>query len=112
VDVTHVRLESLRRGFSARSGPEDVKHAQVLVEAFEKLPPIIVHRPTMAVIDEHHRVLAARMLQRPTMPAVFFDGDEDEAYVEAVRHNVAHGRPLNIQEREHAASRLIASHPN
>lgn len=110
--VTEVPLESLRRGFSARTGPEDVRHAQILVEAFAYLPPVVVHRKSMAVIDGNHRVLAARMLKRPTIPAVFFDGDEDEAYVEAVRHNVAHGRPLNLQERERAASHLIATHPD
>lgn len=110
--VTEVPLHLLRRGFSARCGPEDVKHAQVLVEAFEKLPPIIVHRRSMAVIDGNHRVLAAVILKRSTISAIFFDGDDDEAYVEAVRHNVAHGRPLNIQERERAACRLITTHPD
>lgn len=104
-------LESLRRGFSARFGSEDVKHAQALAETFDKLPPIVVHRATMNVLDGNHRVLAARMLRRTSIGAVYFEGNEDDAYVEAVRRNIAHGRPLTVRERERAAVRMLAAHP-
>ncbi len=110
--IVELPLDRLRRGVSPRAGEEDPKHVRALAETYSKLPPIVVHRATMTVIDGNHRVKAAKLLGRRTIAAVFFDGDEDDAYVEAIRCNVAHGRPLTLGERERAASRMIATHPD
>jgi hypothetical protein len=40
-----------------------------------------------------------------------FDGTMDEAFIEAVRHNVSHGKPLTRAERESAVKHILASHP-
>lgn len=41
----------------------------------------------------------------------FFDGDEKDAFVLAVRANIAHGLPLSLADRTSAAARIISSHP-
>lgn len=105
-----VLVEVLKPGLSPRLR-EDHAHARVLAERFEYLPPILVHRDTMAIIDGFHRHLAAQMLGRRTVTVAFFKGSEHEARVEAVRLNIAHGKPLTSEERERAAHRVIADHP-
>ncbi len=106
-----VQVAHLRSGQSPRSGRPDPRHVRALAETYAKLPPILVHRATMTVIDGTHRLEAARMLGCKTVPVVFFDGDEPEAYVEAVRCNIAHGRPLSITDRKNAAIHLLTSYP-
>jgi ParB-like chromosome segregation protein Spo0J len=54
-----------------------------------------------------HRAMAARSVGRSTIPAVMFDGDEAEARIEAVRSNIAHGKPLSLAEREAAAAGIL-----
>ncbi|GAA2266333.1 ParB N-terminal domain-containing protein [Streptomyces amakusaensis] len=75
------------------------------------LPPIVVHRATRRVIDGFHRLKAARLRGAETIEVRFFDGDEAEAFVLAVRLNVAHGLPLALADRKRAAERIIATHP-
>ena len=104
-------MSDLRTGLSPRTGGPDPNHARALAERFEELPPILVHGETLTVIDGAHRLLAARLLGRSTIAAVVFDGTEDEAYVEAVRCNTRHGRPLTVGERERAAGRILADCP-
>jgi len=87
------------------------EHVEALAAAESPLPPIIVHRATMRVIDGAHRVQAAIRCGRPTIPVRFFDGDEAEAFVLAVSLNVAHGLPLALADRKRAAERIIATHP-
>lgn len=88
------------------------EHVQVLAGAPTELPPILVHRSTMQVVDGYHRVQAALLNGATKIRARFFDGSEAEAFVEAVRQNVAHGLPLSLADRKTAAARLIASHPS
>lgn len=109
-DCAEVDLAQLRSGPSPRSGRPDPRHVRALAETFAELPPILVHRATMTVIDGAHRLEAARTLGRTRVSVVFFDGDESAAYVEAVRRNIAHGRPLSIKDREKAVIRMLASH--
>ncbi|MEV6960234.1 ParB N-terminal domain-containing protein [Streptomyces sp. NPDC051207] len=80
--------------------------------AEEALPPIIVHRPTMRVIDGMHRLRAAVLRGRTSIEARFFDGSEEDAFVLAVESNTAHGLPLKLAERSAAALRILTSHPH
>jgi DNA-binding CsgD family transcriptional regulator len=41
----------------------------------------------------------------------FFDGDVNDAFVLAVRSNIAHGLPLSLTDRKVSAERIIRSHP-
>ncbi|MFG1645385.1 ParB/RepB/Spo0J family partition protein [Amycolatopsis sp. NPDC049252] len=77
----------------------------------EELPPIIVHRPTMRVIDGAHRLRAAELRARRHIEVRFFDGDEDDAFVLAVEANTANGLALSVEDRKAAAARIIVTHP-
>jgi ParB-like chromosome segregation protein Spo0J len=90
---------------------EDIKHVRALAEVEDELPPIVVHRATMRVIDGMHRVRAAILSGIASIEALLFDGAEDEAFLLAVRLNVAHGLPLSRADRVAAAVRIIRSTP-
>jgi ParB-like chromosome segregation protein Spo0J len=111
-EVVRVRLSDLREGVTPRLEGEDPSHVRVLADIFEILPPIVVHRESMTVVDGYHRVRAARLLQIAEVSALLFDGDEADAYLESVRLNIAHGKPLTLRERERAATQIAESHPD
>ena len=110
--VSMVSLANLRRGPVLRVMGEDHAHARLLACTPVPLPPILVERSTMRVIDGLHRVLAARMRGATTIAAYFFEGTEAEAFLAAVRANIEHGKPLSLADREHAAERLVTLHPD
>jgi ParB-like chromosome segregation protein Spo0J len=91
---------------------EDEDHARALAATDADLPPILVHRPTMRVIDGMHRLQAAILKGSRTVKARYFDGSDDDAFVLAVRSNIRHGKPLTLSERETAARRILGSHPD
>jgi hypothetical protein len=88
--------------------PEQVER---LVELGGTWPPILVARDGV-VIDGCHRVAAARRLGMARIAAVYFDGGPEEAFVEFVRRNVAHGLMLTLVERKQAATRVLDLHPD
>ncbi|WP_414945419.1 transcriptional regulator [Amycolatopsis sp. cmx-11-32] len=102
---------SLRAGESPRLRGEDKRHVARLVETDSPLPPILVDRRTMRVIDGMHRLMAASMRGQDTIEVEFFDGDPEEGFLRAVRANVTHGFPLSQADRRAAAIRIVASHP-
>ncbi|MDQ3764731.1 MAG: ParB/RepB/Spo0J family partition protein [Actinomycetota bacterium] len=90
---------------------EDERHVLALAEFEGKLPPILVHRPTMRVIDGMHRLRAVQLRGQDKIDVHFFDGDTESAFVLAVRVNTAHGLPLTLADRRAAAARIFASKP-
>ncbi|MFF5218529.1 transcriptional regulator [Micromonospora sp. NPDC000442] len=82
-----------------------------MVAAQSDLPPIVVHRPTMRVIDGAHRVRAALQRGETSITGRFFDGSEAEAFVLSVSLNVAHGLPLALADRKRAAERIATLYP-
>ncbi|MFG2966208.1 MULTISPECIES: ParB N-terminal domain-containing protein [unclassified Streptomyces] len=112
-DVAEVDLSELRFGLSPRFREEDADHTRALAEiAAELLPPIVVHRPSMTVVDGLHRSRAALLRGERTVRARFFDGTPEEAFLLSVRANRAHGLPLSLSERKAAAARLIMMFPD
>ncbi len=83
----------------------------MLADAGSPLPPILVHRDTMRVIDGAHRLAAARLQGRTVIEVRFFDGSAEDAFRLGVVANVVHGLPLSLADRRRAAARLIATHP-
>ncbi|MFJ5310263.1 transcriptional regulator [Streptomyces sp. NPDC088350] len=83
-----------------------------LTETETALPPILVDRRTMRVIDGMHRLMAASIRGQETIDVVFFDGSEADVFLRAVQENVTHGLPLSQTDRQAAAERIIASHPH
>ncbi len=110
--VEEVLIERLRFGLSPRTQFCDARHVAALAEVIDEVPPIVVHASTLRVVDGVHRVHAARALGRATIRAVLFDGNEADAHIEAVRSNVAHGKPLSLTEREAAAQRILELVPD
>jgi ParB-like chromosome segregation protein Spo0J len=110
--VVIVPIVSLRAGESPRLNGEDRTHVARLAEADEPLPPILVERRTMKVIDGMHRLLAASLNGQETIDVVFFDGCPDEVFLLAVEANVTHGLPLSHSDRRAAARRITGSHPH
>nr|WP_077061190.1 ParB/RepB/Spo0J family partition protein [Streptomyces sp. MP131-18] len=106
-----VSIARLRAADSPRSLPEDPRHVRLLAESEDELPPVIVHRPTMCVIDGRHRLRVADELGRSWIAVRFFDGAESEAFALSVERNTRHGLPLTLSERSVAARRILASHP-
>jgi ParB-like chromosome segregation protein Spo0J len=109
--VRPVRVALLRAGDSPRIAGPDETRARRLAATGAALRPIIVHRPTLRVIDGAHRLRAAVLRGLPTIAARYFDGPEHDAFVLAVVTNTAHGLPLTRADRTRAAERILVSHP-
>jgi ParB-like nuclease domain len=110
-EAVAVSILSLLPGDSPRLNGENKAHIASLAETESPLPPILVDRRTMRVIDGMHRLRAASLQGKETIDVVFFDGSEDDLFVRAVMENVAHGLPLSQADRRAAAERIVASHP-
>ncbi|MEU5979693.1 ParB N-terminal domain-containing protein [Streptomyces sp. NPDC047315] len=102
--VTETRLVRV-----AGSSPD---HVNALAQCTDDLPPILVHRPTMQVVDGVHRLRAAKLRGDATIGVRFVDGTEEDAFMLAVSANVTQGLPLTLADRTAAASRILASHPH
>jgi ParB/Sulfiredoxin domain len=112
MSVVAVPVLSLRPADSPRLNGEDKAHIARLAEIETPLPPILVDRGSMRVIDGMHRLMAASLQGRETIDVIFFDGREADVFLRAVHENVTHGLPLSQADRRAAAERIIASHPH
>jgi ParB-like chromosome segregation protein Spo0J len=107
-----IPIEELLPADSPRLQGEDLEHIRSLAELTDELPPILVHRKTMRVIDGMHRLKAAVLRGERTIDATFYDGDDAEAFVLAVKANVKHGLPLSLSDRKAAAARIVQANPD
>ena len=107
-----VEIASLRVGESPRTGGEDPDHTALLMECETPLPPILVHRPSMEIVDGLHRVQAAQAKGQNMIEAVLLDGSRESAFVVAVAVNLGEGLPLSLADRRQAAARIVHSHPH
>ena len=106
-----VPIDSLVSGYSARASGHDSEHVKVLMQMEDSLPPIIVHRPTMRIIDGEHRAQAAQLRGEREIRVRFFDGDEQAAFIFSVQANIAQGLPLTLADRTAAAARILSFRP-
>jgi ParB-like chromosome segregation protein Spo0J len=106
-----VPISSLLEAASPRQSGENVDHVRSIAESEEALPPIVVNRSTMRVIDGMHRLRAAKLRGEEEVAVQFFDGDDEISFVLAVRVNVVHGLPLSLIDRKAAAARIIRAYP-
>jgi ParB-like chromosome segregation protein Spo0J len=107
----NVPLDSLKNDLDVRANGVDLEHARNLAQVETALPPILVSSLSNQIIDGRHRVKAAELNGRETIDAVLFKGSYEEAFVLAVRMNVAHGLPLTLADRRAAAERIVCSSP-
>ncbi|MGH3437445.1 MAG: hypothetical protein ACRDRN_13370 [Sciscionella sp.] len=76
-----------------------------LLRSEATLPPDMVNRAPLRVIDGMHRLRAVALRNKEGGRGKVLDGDERDAFVLAVEENIAHGLPLS------RAARIVASHP-
>jgi len=109
--VAKVAIASLQVSQPLRICGENPEHVRALAETEGELPAIIVHKSTLQVIDGMHRLRAAEQRGQTEIEVRFFEGSEADAFVLAVRSNIAHGLPLSLADRRAAALRIIESNP-
>ncbi|MFJ5033085.1 ParB N-terminal domain-containing protein [Streptomyces sp. NPDC088560] len=105
-----VPIASLVTSDSPRIAGEDAEHVEALAEMRNPLPPIVVHRPTMRIVDGVHRLRAAVLRGEDSIEVRYVEGSAEDAFVLAVRLNAEHGMPLSRRDRLSAAERIIDSH--
>lgn len=110
--AARVEISKLSAVGSSRSAGTDPDHVLALAQVQDELPPIVVHRKTMRVVDGAHRLAAARRRGDVTIAVRFFDGSAADAFVVGVRANIAHGLPLTLADRKQAAGQIAQSHPH
>jgi ParB-like chromosome segregation protein Spo0J len=104
-------LEELSLDLAVRVAGVDPEHVKVLSELTLPVPPIVVSRQNLSVIDGVHRVLAARARGEARIAAVLIDSSEAEALVLSVKLNSSHGLPLTRHDRRIAVERIVRSFP-
>jgi ParB-like chromosome segregation protein Spo0J len=109
-EVVVISLAALSPGNSPRQTRLNIDHARMLADVEEELPPIIVRAETMTVVDGHHRVFAARLRGKSSIPARMFKGNEHDAFLLGVHCNL-HGNSLSPSERLLAASQVLLTMP-
>jgi hypothetical protein len=109
--VVRVPVSSLDAADSPRIDGENRRHLEALVASGATFPPIVVHRPSMRVIDGMHRLRTAQLIGQEEIAVRFYDGDDLDAFVLAVRLNATHGLPLSLADRRAAAVRIMRERP-
>ncbi|MET7457381.1 ParB/RepB/Spo0J family partition protein [Streptomyces sp. NPDC005574] len=110
-EIREVPIALLALGESPRLDGHDADHVLRLAETEEPLPPVLVDRRGLRVIDGFHRVMAAMLNGQETIEVEYFDGSEADAFLRAVEANVRHGLPLTRADRQAAVERILSSHP-
>ncbi|MFI6287492.1 ParB N-terminal domain-containing protein [Streptomyces sp. NPDC051018] len=109
---TFVPVDQVNETRLVRVAGSSPDHVSALAQCPDDLPPILVHRPTMQVIDGVHRLRAAKLRGDATIGVRFVDGTEEDAFILAVSVNVSQGLPLTLADRTAAAARILSSHPH
>ncbi|MEU6574111.1 helix-turn-helix domain-containing protein [Streptomyces sp. NPDC046805] len=110
--VESVPTNTLLVAYTPRSDGEDEEFVRQLAESVTPWPAIVVHRPTMTVVDGIHRMRAAQLRGEERIAVRFFDGDVQDAALLAVAVNVTHGRALSVADRVAAAERIFLARPD
>lgn len=110
--IEDIPVASIRNSYTPRKNKANENHIRVLAQSPLPLPPIVIHRASMRVIDGVHRLRATELRGHPTIAARLFEGNDAEAFALAVHLNVTHGLPLTLAERKAAAQRVLKSYPH
>lgn len=79
-------------------------------ETFFELPPVEVQAGTLKLIDGRHRLSAAMKAISDCVRVIERDVSDDEMVEVALVANTKHGVPLNQNERQRAARKLLERH--
>ncbi|MFD6043856.1 transcriptional regulator [Streptomyces koyangensis] len=110
--IVSLPLLQVLPGDSPRLGGEDKIHVLRLAALDTPLPPILVDRRSLRVIDGLHRLMAAALKGLEVIDVELFDGSAEDAFLRAVQANVEHGLQLTQADRTAAALRILTSHPS
>jgi ParB-like chromosome segregation protein Spo0J len=102
-----IRLGELSLGRSPRRDGICPEHVRALAGLGGAWPPIVVTRASRVIVDGAHRYHAARMLRFEELPCRYFDGTDEDAFLESVRLNIRQGLPLSLRDRQVAAVELL-----
>jgi hypothetical protein len=102
-----IRIAALVRAGAPRTDGEDQAYIRRLAEAEWPLLPILVHQPTMRIVDGFHRVAAAMSRGVEEIDAYLIDGSLDTAFIAGVEADVFHGLPPSLSDRYAAAARIL-----
>ncbi|WP_146060502.1 ParB/RepB/Spo0J family partition protein [Amycolatopsis sp. CA-128772] len=109
--ATRLPVDALRPAVSPRVGGVDAEHVRELAELAGRLPPVIVSRDGLRVIDGSHRLLAAKAAGLTHVDVLLADCAPGDEFLLAVRLNANSGRTLSPIDRAAAAARLVELHP-
>lgn len=109
-----VPLHSLVPGFHLRMAGTDAAHVRLLADAAGsvQLPPILVQKSGLRIIDGMHRVEVAKLRGECAIRARIVDCSDEQALVLAVNSNTLHGLPLTKADRVSSAKRILGVHPD
>jgi len=112
--VEDIALGLLSSGFFRRGTGTDPAHVQMLAEvaSFSELPPILVQRNNLRIVDGTHRYEAAKKRGERTIRARVIDCTDNDAFILAVKANTLHGLPLSRADRVLGAKRILGWHPD
>lgn len=105
-------MSRLQGHFSARTKGVDQAHVKALAQCPDRLPPIVVHKNSLRVIDGVHRLQVAQLKGRHEIDVALVDGSEEEAFALSALLNVSQGLPLPWEDRKSAAARILRANPD
>lgn len=103
-----VDITALQPADSPRLGGCSDEFVRSLASSGAHLPPIVVHRQTMKVVDGAHRLRAALLRGCRSVEVEYVDGPAEDVFGLSVSLNLP---TLSTADREAAARRLLRSHP-
>jgi hypothetical protein len=108
--VARIPISSLHPSESPRIHGEESKHVQLLAESKADLPPIVVHRRNIRIIDVIRHFKTAVLRGKGGIDACLVDAEPEDIFVLAVEAKIAHGLPLPLADRKSAAARILRTH--
>ncbi|WP_086662182.1 ParB/RepB/Spo0J family partition protein [Lentzea kentuckyensis] len=103
-----VDIDALQPADSPRLGGCSEEFVRSLASSDVSLPAIVVHRPTMKVVDGMHRLRAAVLRGSRAVEVEYVGGPAEDVFALSVSANVS---TLSTADREAAVRRLLRSHP-
>jgi uncharacterized ParB-like nuclease family protein len=112
--VLDVPVRSIEHGLFLRGSGTDSAHVQLLLEAASsgELPPILVQKETLRIVDGLHRLEAAKLRGEEMIRARLINCSDEDAFILAVKSNTLHGLPLSRADRILGAKRILTWHPD
>ena len=115
-EIVRIELDKIGGDQDIRADRLNLDHVEAMRPFVDSLPPVTL-RPHKRdghyeIIDGSHRVSAHRRENRAVIDAIVLELDDASAIEVGTKANIAHGRPLVVEDRRRNARRLIAAAPD